>query len=264
MSNASSAKGAAFRTELAFQVGAILFLLAVWYGVAAGKAINPFLLPHPEKVFARLARDLGNFRIIEDVGVTLWRSFAGFVIAAVIGIPIGLAMARSVLGKWFFDPIVALGFPAPKIAFMPIFLLWFGVGDLSLIVLVAISCIFIIISSTVAGASSVPRLLVWSAQSLGDSNESIFRRVVLPASLPQIMNGIQISIPISLISSVGGEMLTGGVGLGGSILTAGRMADSVGVYSGLIVCCAVGFVLLKLAELTRRRLLHWHAEAGTA
>lgn len=264
MSRRRSRKDGGFQAELLFQIGAVLFLLAVWYGFAAGKTINPFLLPHPERVFSRLGKDLANFRIFQDVGVTLWRSFAGFVIAVVLGIPIGLAMARSAFGKWFFDPIVAIGFPAPKIAFMPIFLLWFGVGDLSLIVLVTIGCIFIVISATAAGASGVPRLLIWSAQSLGDSERKIFLRVVVPAALPQIMNGIQVSVPIALISSVGGEMLTGGIGLGGSILSAGRMADTVGVYSGLIVCCAVGFVLLKLAEWMRRSLLHWHAEAMAA
>ncbi len=264
MSPAGSRKATGFPTEAVFQVGAILFLLAVWYGFAAGGKINVFLLPRPGAVFQRLAHDLANFRIAEDVATTLWRAFAGFVIAAVVGIPVGLAMARSAFGRWFFDPIIAVGFPAPKIAFMPIFLLWFGVGDLPLIVLVAINCFFIVASSTAAGAAGVPRLLIWSAQSLGDSRESIFRRVVVPAALPQIMNGIQVSVPVSLIAAVGGEMLTGGIGLGGSILSAGRMVDSVGVYSGLVVCLTVGFVLLKLSELARRRLLHWHAESGPA
>lgn len=246
------------------QVAAIAGIGLVWWAAASSGTINPYLLPAPGNVLGRLLEELANGRLLEDLTATLWRSFAGFAMAVLIGVPIGLFIVRSAIAKWLFDPVVSIGFPAPKIAFMPVFMLWFGIGDLSKIVLITISCLFIIISATVVGAAGVGRIMIWSARSLGAPERSILTQIVVPAALPQIINGIQVALPIALISAIGAEMLTGGVGLGGSILSSGRMADTTGVYAGLIACCALGFALLKCAEFCRRRALHWHPESSTA
>ena len=106
----------------------------------------------------------------------------------------------------------------------------------------------------------VEKALIWSARSMGTGPLELFFRVIFPAALPQILTGLQIALPMALITSVAAEMLMGGAGLGGAMLQAGRYADSPGVYAGVIETAAVGMVtVLGMAEL-RRRLLHWHPE----
>ena len=105
------------------------------------------------------------------------------------------------------------------------------------------------------------RELIWSARNMGASNRELLTQVVLPAALPQIMTGLQVALPLALIVAVVSEMVMGGYGLGGAMMTAYRFANSSGVFAGIVEIAAVGYVVVKLMTLIRRRLLLWHAEA---
>jgi taurine transport system permease protein len=247
-------------TSTLLQPAVILGLLLVWEVATRFGGINPFLLPAPAEVATRLAEDAASGELLRTLINTLWRAAFGFAIAVAICVPLGIAMARIGFVRWLFEPLVSIGFPTPKIAFLPIFILWFGVFDTSKIVMVAFATSFVVLSATAAGAAAVDRYLVWSARSLGASQATIFRDVVLPAAMPQILTGMQIGLPVALVTTIGTEMLTGGVGLGGEMLRAGRYADSVGVYSGIVTAGALGFALVKSLELLRKHLLRWHAE----
>jgi ABC-type nitrate/sulfonate/bicarbonate transport system permease component len=242
------------------QPAVILALLLIWIAATRIGSINPFLLPAPGDVAMRLGEDFASGALAQTLFHTLWRAALGFSIAVAICVPLGIAMARNGIVRWFFEPLVSVGFPTPKIAFLPIFILWFGVFDTSKIVMVAFATSFVVLSATAAGAASIDRFLVWSARSLGASPLAVFREIVLPAALPQILTGMQIGLPVALLTTIGTEMLTGGVGLGGEMLRAGRYADSVGVYAGIVTAGALGFALVKSLELLRRHLLRWHAE----
>jgi ABC-type nitrate/sulfonate/bicarbonate transport system permease component len=242
------------------QLAVVAVLLLIWWTATRGGAINPFLLPSPSDVAGRLIDDAASGDLARVIVNTLWRAAAGFAIAVAICVPLGIAMARLPAVRWLFEPLVSVGFPTPKIAFLPIFILWFGVFDASKIVMVAFATSFVVLSATASGASAIDRYLVWSAQSLGAAPAAIFGEVVLPAALPQILTGLQIGLPVALVTTIGTEMLTGGVGVGGEMLRAGRYADSVGVYAGIVVAGTLGFVLVKSLELLRRHLLRWHPE----
>jgi ABC-type nitrate/sulfonate/bicarbonate transport system permease component len=164
------------------------------------------------------------------------------------------------LMRWFFDPLVSIGLPMPKIAFLPVFILWFGVFDASKILMVALSAVFPVIVSSWAAAEGVERALVWSALSLGAGRRQLLWEIALPAALPQIFTGLQVAMPIALIVAIVAEMAMGGEGLGGSIMTEMRFADSPGVFSGILAIAVVGAALVKAMELIRRRLLVWHPE----
>ncbi len=176
--------------------------------------------------------------------LTIYRAFSGFLIAAVVGIVIGTMAARNKLARWFFDPLVSIGFPAPKIAFMPLFVLWFGLGDQAKITMVALSCIFPIISATYLGTGSIDRYLIWSARNLGVSRRRVVWKIVVPAALPQILSGLQIAFPMSLVVTVVTEMITAGGGLGGYMIMSARMALSEQVFVGILTIAIVGYVLL--------------------
>ena len=230
---------------------------------AGGSAalFTPFQLPSFTAVLARIWTDAVAGDLWINTGVTLYRALVGFVIAGVGGIVLGMAMSRVRLAHWFFDPIVSIGFPMPKIAFLPVIILWLGVYDVPKITMIVFDAIFPVIAATMIGIEGVERELVWSARNMGAKERELLWQMVLPAALPQIMTGLQVALPLSLIVAVVTEMLMGGYGLGGAMMTASRFANSPGVFAGIVEIAVVGYVLVKAMALVRRRLLIWHPEA---
>jgi len=238
----------------------IAAILIAWEVLARQQIVMPFLLPAMSVVVARVFEDLVSGSLLYDTAVTLYRAFAAFAIAAVVGITLGLLIARIAAVRWFFDPLLSIGLPMPKLALLPIFMLWFGLFDMSKILMVAFSASFQIIIATWAATQSVEKELVWSARSLGASDRQTLWEVVLPAALPQILTGLQIALPICLIVALVTEMIMGGGGLGDTMLQSARYVDSPGVFAGIVEIGFVGFFCIKGMELLRRRLLAWHQE----
>jgi len=248
-------------SDILVQALVVLALFAAWEAVGRAKIVHPFLLPPLSDVISRIGTDLISLQVPVDLGLTLYRTLSGFLIAALLGIPIGVLMARIPLVKWFFDPLISVGFPMPKISFLPIFILWFDIFDTSKIIMVAFTCIFPIIAAAYSGTLGVDKWPIWSARSLGASKHQILREVVLPMALPQILTGLQIALPVGLITTIATEMLMGGQGVGGTMITAGRFADSVGVFAGIVEIAIFGMLVIRSLELVRARLLVWHPEA---
>jgi len=239
----------------------VVVVALAWEGVARSGKINSFMLPSLSSVLERIGSDAASGDLFHNLGLTLYRSLAGFLIAAVAGIVLAMLITRSRLVRWFFDPIISVGFPMPKIAFLPIIVLWFGFYDTSKMFMIVFDAIFPVVTATVAGLLSVERELLWSARNLGAGKRELLWQIELPMALPRILTGLQVALPIALIVCVICEMTMGGEGLGGAMLTASRFADSAGVFASIMVIAAAGYVLIKALELLRRRLLRWHQEA---
>ncbi|MGX9963511.1 ABC transporter permease [Roseomonas sp. F4] len=239
----------------------VLALFAFWEIFARAEVLSDFLLPRLSVVLARIWEDLRDGLLLGAVGLTFYRAVTGFAIAAVLGVTVGVAMAGSRWARWFFEPIVSVGFPTPKIAFLPIFMLWLGLGDASKVAISALACFFIITTNTYLGAVGVDRQFLWAARSLGASRTAVLREIILPAATPQVLTGFQIALPIALITTLVGEMIMGGGGLGGLLLDSQRFADSVGLFAGIVEIAVLGTLLIRGLALLRRLLLHWHAEA---
>jgi ABC-type nitrate/sulfonate/bicarbonate transport system permease component len=239
----------------------ILLLALAWELLAASGTFTAFQLPRLSAVLVRIWTDAVAGDLAINTALTLYRALAGFAIATVAGVVLGMAMSRNAAVGWLFDPVVSVGFPMPKIAFLPVVMLWLGVWDVSKIAMVVLDAIFPVVTATVAGIAAVDRHLVWSARNMGASDRELLWQIVLPAASPQIMTGLQVALPIALIVAVVAEMLMGGYGLGGAMQTASRFADSRGVFAGIVEIAAVGYALVKAMALVRRRLLIWHQEA---
>jgi ABC-type nitrate/sulfonate/bicarbonate transport system permease component len=240
-----------------------LILLAVaWEWAARMHFVSDFLLPSLSSVLIRLFDDIMSGDLLIGLGLTMMRTFAGFSLAAVAGVVIGVTIARFRFARWFFDPVVSVGNPMPKIAFLPIFILWFGVFDWSKVLMVAFSSVFPVIVATWAATENVDKYLIWSGQSLGVGRRALLWEIVLPSAMPEVFTGLQIALPIALIVVIICEMTMGGEGLGGSMMTSMRFADSPGVFSGILAIAIAGSVLVKLMEVIRSRLLVWHQEAA--
>jgi taurine transport system permease protein len=241
---------------------AITPLLAVvgWEFATRSGAVSAFMLPPISAVIARLAADVMSGDFFLNAALTLYRTFLGFAIAATAGVTLGILMARRHWAHWFFDPVVSIGLPMPKIAFLPVFILWFGLFDASKITIIAVSAVFPIVTATVAGLRGVERELVWSAQSLGAREKQIAWEILVPAALPQIITGLQVALPTALIVEIVAEMMMGGYGLGAAMLEASRQLNSPDVFAGIIEIMAIGYCVVTAMAWLRRRLLVWHQE----
>jgi ABC-type nitrate/sulfonate/bicarbonate transport system permease component len=256
----SRALGACLRVLASLAPIALLCL--AWEGAAMSGAVTPFQLPRLSAVLARIWSDAVTGDLPISAAVTLYRALVGFGIAAVAGVVLGIAMSRSAAVRWLFDPIVSVGFPMPKIAFLPVMMLWLGVYDTSKIAMVVLDAIFPVITATMVGIAGIDRHLLWSARNMGASERGLMWQVALPAALPEIMTGLQVALPIALIVAIVAEMLMGGYGLGGAMVHASRFADSPGVFAGILEIAVIGYALVKAMALIRRRLLIWHQEAS--
>ncbi|HEX3504382.1 MAG TPA: ABC transporter permease [Xanthobacteraceae bacterium] len=240
----------------------ILAVLVAWEYFARSGKVTPFMLPAFSVVAQRIYIDAVHGDLWLNLGLTMYRALTGFVIAAIGGVVLGALMSRSKILRWFFDPLISVGFPMPKIAFLPIIILWLGLYDISKISMVVFDAIFPVVTATLAGIASVEKELLWSGRSMGAGEREMMWQIVLPAALPQIMTGLQVALPIALIVAIIAEMAMGGYGLGGAMMTASRYANSPGVFAGIVEIAVVGYILIKAMALVRRRLLVWHAEAA--
>jgi ABC-type nitrate/sulfonate/bicarbonate transport system permease component len=240
----------------------ILVVLIAWELFARSGRVTPFMLPPFSAVVERIYADAVSGDLWLNLGLTIYRAMAGFFIASVGGIALGAAMSRWRFAHWFFDPIISVGFPMPKIAFLPIIILWLGVYDVSKIAIVVFDAIFPVVTATLAGIAGVEKELIWSARNMGANQRELMWQIVLPAALPQILTGLQVALPISLIVAIIAEMAMGGYGLGGAMMTASRFADSRGVFAGIVEIAVVGYVLIKVMAVIRGRLLVWHQETA--
>jgi ABC-type nitrate/sulfonate/bicarbonate transport system permease component len=172
-------------------------------------------------------------------------------------------MARNRVVEWLADPLVGLGFPSPKIAFIPIFILWFGIESLSKILLVAFACIFPVIIGTFNAARSVNRLFMWSAMSLGSGRASLFLHVILPACYPRIFTTFRIAVPVGLITTFTAEMVAGGGGMGATLIYSQRFFESPMVFAYILVMLGIGLVLDATMRKFQSHFLNWAEESST-
>jgi len=240
----------------------ILVLLVAWELFARSGKVTPFMLPAFSVVAEHIYSDALHGDLWINLGLTMYRALIGFFIAAVGGIGLGAVMSRSKILRWFFDPLISIGFPMPKIAFLPIIILWLGLYDVSKISMVVFDAIFPVVTATLAGIASVDKELIWSGRNMGASEREMLWQIILPAASPQIMTGLQVALPIALIVALIAELAMGGYGLGGAMMTASRYANSPGVFAGIVEIAVVGYILIKAMAIIRRRLLVWHAEAA--
>lgn len=247
-------------TGFAHSLG-ILVLLAAWELFARSDAVTAFVLPPFSAVMVRVWEHAVRGDLWLNTAMTIYRAFAGFLIGGLIGLLIGIGIWRNRVAHWFFDPIISVGFPMPKVAFLPVIILWFGVFDISKIVMVTIEVVFPVVTATVIGFQGVSHELIWSARSMGAKDREVLWQVMLPGALPQIFTGFQVALPIALIVAIFAEMAMSGYGLGGAMMQASRYADSRGVFAGIVEIAVIGYCVVKLMSYVRYRLLIWHPEA---
>lgn len=240
----------------------LVILAVLWEVLSRTGLVSPRLMPSLGVIGAAFLKGVWSGEIIHHASVSLMRALSGFGIAIVAGILLGVFMARI---RWFeqlVEPIFSFGYPVPKIALYPVFILILGFGSPSKIALIALECSFPIAVNTYFGIRAVAPRLIWSANNMGASPFRTFFRVLLPAALPSIMSGIRVALPLSLVVVIVTEMIGESVGLGYYISYASASFMYASSYAGVIAVAIMGFVLDRIVVAIRNRLVFWEPKGA--
>ncbi|MBV9078044.1 MAG: ABC transporter permease [Methylobacteriaceae bacterium] len=245
----------AWRSDALVGILPLAALVALWWGIVAAGLAPRALLPSPVAVFGRTLASVADPAFLLHAWATLSRLFAGFLVALVLGVGLGLAGATNRFVGGVLRPVVRILAPVPKIALYPAFVLSLGFGDASKIVLVVADALFPILLATYQGAARVEPKLVWSALAAGTSRRAAVWTVVLPATLPSILTGSRIGLVVACIVVFLAEMITSTDGLGYLLVRAARSFQTVEMFVPLIAISALGLALNGALAALRRRLL---------
>jgi len=235
----------------------IFALIITWELIRQLNLVPIQALPHTYEVGEVIVTGVTSGELINAALLTSSRALLALVIAAILGMTIGLLMSRYRTVEWFFDPIVSGLFPLPKVIFVPIYLLWFGFGTTGIVLLAATEALFPIIIATYEGAKSVEKELLWSARSMGISRLQAIWKVVMPASLPSIFSGLNIALFSAVIVTLISEMVTSAGGLGQNIIRSLRFFRTAEALAAVIMAVALGLVMNKLFSKFQARTLQW-------
>ena len=239
----------------------VIALLALWWLITAFGYIKPLFLPAPAAVVAQfvdVASDgFGGSTLLEHALWSLFRVFAAFLLACATAIPIGIAMGVSRVFRGVFDPPIEFYRPIPPLAYLPLIIIWFGIGDLGKVILIYLAVFAPLALNARAGVRSVSLEQIHAAYSLGASRLQVIRHVILPAALPEILTGMRIGIGFGWTTLVAAEMVAATAGLGFMVLNAAEFLRSDVVIMGIVVIGALAYLFDLLMRRIERALVPW-------
>jgi len=225
------------------QIAFVVILIAAWWiGTTVGK-ISPILLPNPRNVFDELVDVIWTLEFVGDLRVTLTELAIAFAISSITGVTLGYLISRSQYSIRVFEPLLAGIYSVPVILFLPLYILFFGLGPASKIALGVTTSFFPIILNTIAGFGYVERIFVMSARSMGASDYQLFRFVLLPAAAPIILGGLRIGFTVALLSILGSETIASLAGLGHRIVHLAEGMDTARMFAYIAFAVAIALML---------------------
>jgi ABC-type nitrate/sulfonate/bicarbonate transport system permease component len=240
----------------AVQIAVPVALVVLWYLATTRWGVSRILLPNPVEVVRALGNVLATWEFVDDLRVTLTELAIAFTISITAGISLGYLISRSGFRIRVFDPLLSAIYSVPLILFLPLYVLWFGLGPASKIALGATISFFPIVLSTIAGFSRVEPMMVTAARSMGASDLQLFRFVLLPAAFPVIIAGARLGFTVALLSIIGSETLASLAGLGHKIveLSEGMEMPRMFAYIAFVVAIAaiLNLVVWRLEAWGRR------------
>lgn len=246
-------------TVMMWRAGIVVIGLALWE-FASGRLIKPFWISSPSQIWQQLAAWIASGDLWLHVEVTLSETIMGFAFGAISGVAVGLALGLNRRLAAVLDPFIVAFYSLPKIALAPLFILWFGVGLTSKVVLATFVVFFLVFYNTYAGTLAVEAELVDVLRLMGASRGQIIRKVILPSALIWIFTGMKSSVPYALIGAVVGEMMASNKGLGYLIEAAAGQYDTGGVFAALFVLMIIATGLHEMLKQSERLMLRWREE----
>ncbi|QZY95163.1 taurine ABC transporter permease TauC [Pantoea dispersa] len=254
-----------FSRQLSLSLLSVAVLLLLWWGVTALGLIAPLFLPPPQQVLHKLLVIAGpqgfmDATLWQHLSASLMRMLVALFFAALIGIPVGIAMGLSPAVRGLLDPLIELYRPVPPLAYLPLMVIWFGIGETSKILLIYLAIFAPVTLSTLAGVKNTQQVRIRAAQALGATRGQLLRFVILPGALPEILTGLRIGLGVGWSTLVAAELIAATRGLGFMVQSAGEFLATDVVLAGIAVIALIAFSLELGLRALQRRLTPWNGE----
>lgn len=252
--------------QLTLSLTTLTLLLALWWLVTALQLIEPLFLPPPQQVLHQLgviasAQGFMDATLWQHLAASLGRILLALLAAAAIGVPTGIMMGLSATARGILDPLIELYRPVPPLAYLPLMVIWFGIGETSKILLIYLAIFAPVTLSTLQGVRNAQQVRLRAAQSLGASRWQLLWLVILPGALPEILTGLRIGLGVGWSTLVAAELIAATRGLGFMVQSAGEFLATDVVLAGILVIALIAFGLELGLRTLQRRLTPWHGES---
>lgn len=239
----------------------IALLLFAWWLVTAMGWIKPLFLPSPLAIVAKFVsiwnEGFTGTPFLDHVMISTVRVFGAFLLACAIGLPLGLAMGMSPVFRGIFDPPIEFYRPIPPLAYLPLMIIWFGIGETSKILLIFLSVFAPVVLGARSGVKSAAIEQIHAAYSFGATRWQVMRHVIMPSALPEILTAMRIGIGFGWTTLVAAEMVAATKGLGYMVLSASQFLQTPVVIMGILVIAVIAFAFDLLMRFVERRLVPW-------
>jgi ABC-type nitrate/sulfonate/bicarbonate transport system permease component len=252
-------RGAGFAPRAGRYSGWIALVLAIGFWQLAGSAgwVNPLFLPTPVAIARAIWQLAVSGALWRHLSYSIMRIGTGWILGTVAGVVVGFAIGLSSLARGVGITFISALFPIPKIALLPLLILWLGIGEEPKIATIALGVFFSTAISVYSGVDNVPRNLIRMAQSFNVPFHAIVRRVIWPGALPSILAGFRITASVALLLVVSAEMIGAEYGIGAFVLQAGNLMQTDQLLAGVVILSLFGLAVGKLINWLETRLLHW-------
>lgn len=252
-----------FSRQFSLSLLSVGLLLLLWWAITALGLVAPLFLPPPQVVLQKLIliaspQGFMDATLWQHLGASLARMLVALFFAALIGIPVGIAMGLSPAIRGLLDPLIELYRPVPPLAYLPLMVIWFGIGETSKILLIYLAIFAPVAMSALAGVKSAQQVRLRAARSLGASRWQVLWFVVLPGALPEILTGLRIGLGVGWSTLVAAELIAATRGLGFMVQSAGEFLATDVVLAGIAVIALIAFALELGLRALQRRLTPWH------
>lgn len=244
-----------------WRIGIIVFVLGAWQ-LASGRLLDPFFFSSPQAIATRLWMDLHDWRFYRDFYVTAVQLFSGYAIGAVLGVSLGVLLARWPFVAQVLDPLLIALNSIPRIALAPLLIIWLGIDMASKIVLAATLVFFLTFFNTLSGIRSVEAGLINVARVQGASDWQIFTKVMLPGAATWIMTGLKLSLPFALIGVIVGEFMASAAGLGYRLNLYTTSYNTSGTFAMLFVLMVFMMTLNMIVNAVERAVMKWRPKTA--
>ncbi|EEQ11780.1 Taurine ABC transporter, permease protein [Yersinia mollaretii ATCC 43969] len=245
----------------------LLAVLIIWWAATVQELINPLFLPSPQQVLNQLMviaspQGFMNATLWQHLSASLGRILVALFAAVSIGIPVGIAMGINSRLRAVLDPLIEIYRPIPPLAYLPLMVIWFGIGETSKILLIYLAIFAPVTLATVVGVRSIEQVKVRAAQALGATRWQVLRFVVLPNALPAILTGIRIGLGVGWSTLVAAELIAATRGLGFMVQSASEFLATDVVIAGIIVIALVAAGLELGLRALQRKITPWYEQVG--
>ena len=243
----------------------LLVLLGAWWLVTAVQWIEPLFLPPPsavlEKAWLLMTKGYMDSTLWQHLGASLQRIGLALLFAVLTAIPVGIAIGHNRIARGIFDPLIEFYRPIPPLAYLPLIVIWCGIGEFSKVLLIYLAIFAPIAIATATGVRTVDPTKLRAAQSLGATRWQLIRHVILPSALPDILTGVRIGLGVGWSTLVAAELIAATSGLGFMVQSAAQFLVTDVVVLGILVIAVIAFAMEMGLRALQRRLVPWHGQS---